>query len=91
MSILWNITPYNPFKIEILFGGKCHLDLRVRRISEARNKHEVSKQNKVPCFSETLVDLQRISRPYIPEDRTLHNHGCESLRSYNSHIYQPFP
>jgi hypothetical protein len=33
-------------------------------------------------FSETSVDFQRITRRYIPEDRTLHNHRCENLRSY---------
>jgi hypothetical protein len=25
---------------------------------------------------------ERITRRYIPEDRTLHNHGCENLNSY---------
>jgi hypothetical protein len=33
------------------------------------------------CSSETLVDSQRTTRPYIPEDTTLHNHCCENLRS----------
>jgi hypothetical protein len=32
--------------------------------------------------SETSVDFQRTSRPYIPEERTLHNHSCMSLKSY---------
>jgi hypothetical protein len=34
------------------------------------------------CSSETSVDIQRTTRRYIPEDRTLLNHGCENLRSY---------
>jgi hypothetical protein len=33
---------------------------------------------KVP---ETSVDFQRTTRRYIPEDRTLHNQLCESLKS----------
>jgi hypothetical protein len=34
------------------------------------------------CSSETSVDFQRTTRRYIPEDRTLHNHWCENLKSY---------
>jgi hypothetical protein len=32
--------------------------------------------------SETSVDFERITRRYIPEDRTLHNHRCENLKSH---------
>jgi hypothetical protein len=28
------------------------------------------------------VDFHRITSHYIPEDRTLHNHGCENFTSY---------
>jgi hypothetical protein len=31
--------------------------------------------------SETSVDLQRTTRRHIPEDRTVHNHRCENLKS----------
>jgi hypothetical protein len=31
----------------------------------------------------TSVDFQRITLCYIPEDRNLHNHRCENLKSYN--------
>jgi hypothetical protein len=34
------------------------------------------------CSSETSVDFQRATRPYIPEDRILHNHRCENLKCY---------
>jgi hypothetical protein len=33
------------------------------------------------CSSETPVDFQRTTWRYIPEDRTLHNHRCENLKS----------
>jgi hypothetical protein len=33
-------------------------------------------------FLETLVDFQRTTRRYIPEEGTLHNHRCENLKSY---------
>jgi hypothetical protein len=34
------------------------------------------------CSSETLVDFQRTTRRYIPQDSTLHNHRCENLKLY---------
>jgi hypothetical protein len=34
------------------------------------------------CSSETSVNFQRTTRRYILEDRTLHNHRCENLKSY---------
>jgi hypothetical protein len=32
--------------------------------------------------SETSVDFEQITRRYIPEDSTLHNHRCDNLKSY---------
>jgi hypothetical protein len=37
---------------------------------------------KVTCSSETSVDFQQTEWHYIPEDRTLHNHHCENVKSY---------
>jgi hypothetical protein len=34
------------------------------------------------CPYNTAVDYQRTTQRYIPEDRTLHNHRCENLKSY---------
>jgi hypothetical protein len=36
------------------------------------------------CSSETSVDFQRTTQCYIAEDRTLHTHRCENLKSYMS-------
>jgi hypothetical protein len=36
------------------------------------------------CSFETSVDFQPTERRYIPEERTLHNHRCENLKSYVS-------
>jgi hypothetical protein len=33
------------------------------------------------CSSETSGNFQRATRCYIPEERTLHNHRCENLKS----------
>jgi hypothetical protein len=34
------------------------------------------------CSTGTSVDLHRTTRCYIPEDRPIHNHGYENLKSY---------
>jgi Fe2+ transport system protein B len=34
------------------------------------------------CSSEMSVHFQQTTRYYIPDDRTLHNHHCENLKSY---------
>jgi hypothetical protein len=39
---------------------------------------------KATCSSKTSSDFKRTTRRYSPEDRTLHNHRCENLRSYIS-------
>jgi hypothetical protein len=36
----------------------------------------------VTCFSETSLDFQQATPRYVPEDRTLHNHLCENLKSH---------
>jgi hypothetical protein len=38
-------------------------------------------------YSETLVDIQRTTRRYVPEDRTLHNHRSENLISYKALLF----
>jgi hypothetical protein len=43
------------------------------------------------CSSETSVDFQRITRRYIPEDSTLHNHRCENLKFYKIPTVTPGP
>jgi hypothetical protein len=35
-------------------------------------------------LSENSVDIQQTLLRYIPEDRTLHNHRCDNLKSYIS-------
>jgi hypothetical protein len=37
-------------------------------------------------FPEKFVDFQRATRNFVPEDRTLHNHRCEILKSYKGHL-----
>jgi hypothetical protein len=37
--------------------------------------------------SETSADFQRTTRPYISEDRILHKHCYENLKSYTVTVY----
>jgi hypothetical protein len=36
---------------------------------------------------ETLVDFQQATWRYTPEDKTLHNHCCENLKSYKKNMW----
>jgi hypothetical protein len=54
------------------FGGTYHLSSTLK--------------TEATCSSEALVDFQRSTRRYIPEDRTLRNHRCENLISYKGLI-----
>jgi hypothetical protein len=61
-------------------GGICRLYVQGRTISNARDRHEADSNQK---FSfETLVDFQRTTWSYNPEERILPNHRRENLRSY---------
>jgi hypothetical protein len=79
--------PCNRLKVNRLFGGTYRLHFQDRRISQSRNQLLL-----LPPTRWFLAWLnlrpwrwrrfKRTTRRYIPEDRTLHNHGCENLRSY---------
>jgi hypothetical protein len=75
-SIFWDITPYNPLKVNCRFGGSCRLYLHGRRISQARNQRESRWKVKL-CSAETSIDLQRTTQRYIPEVRTLQVFSCQ--------------
>jgi hypothetical protein len=86
--IFWDKMPCNPLRVNRRFGGRCRLNLQDRRISQARNqawKHVASIAPIATCSSETSVEFQWITPPYIPEDKTLHYHRCEYLKS---HIFE---
>jgi hypothetical protein len=68
-SIFWDITPCSLLKFSQCFLGICRLHLQ-GRISRARNQHKSKME--VTCSTETSVDLQRTTRCYIQEARTLH-------------------
>jgi hypothetical protein len=58
-------------------GGTYCLHLQGRKVSQARNEHEV-------------VDYHQSTQHYIPKDTTFHNCCCENLKSNNfvqNHIF----
>jgi hypothetical protein len=72
-TIVWDIMPYSPLKINRRFGGTSRLHLQGRRISRARNQRESRwKALNVEAirYAETLVDIKRTTPRYIPEDGT---------------------
>jgi hypothetical protein len=83
-STFFNITPCSPLKFNRLLEehvafmallAACFMLVSCLAYSSAL-KLEAT------WFSETLVEFQRTTCRYIPEDRILHSHGCENLKSY---------
>jgi hypothetical protein len=56
-SIFWGITPCSPLKVIQHFRGTCRLYLQIKM--------------EATCSSETSPGLQRTTRRYISEDKTL--------------------
>jgi hypothetical protein len=69
-SIFWDTTSCSPLKANRRFRRTCCLRLQGRRIDRARTSV------KAGGSSEKLVDFERTTRCYFPEDRTLHSHFC---------------
>jgi hypothetical protein len=63
------------------FGGTGRLYFQCWSISQARNQHESGNKIESVRFSETAVGFKRTRQRYILEDRTLHNHRYENLKS----------
>jgi hypothetical protein len=93
--IFWDITPCNPLKVNRQFGGTCHLRLQGRRINQlwallatclilvSCLAYSSTLKMEATCSSEKSIWLQRTTWHYIPQDRSLHNHRCENLKSCN--------
>jgi hypothetical protein len=81
--IFGDITPCSPLKFNLRFGGICRLQIQGRGTSWfLAQLILLIMKNEATCSSETAIDFQRTTRRYIPEDKTLHNHRCENLKSY---------
>jgi hypothetical protein len=79
-TIFWDITPCSPLRVN-RSGSACHLLSHWFLLA-----YFSTLKMEAICSFEMLVDIQRTTWCYIPEDGTLHNHSCENLRSYK---YKP--
>jgi hypothetical protein len=71
--VFWDLTPRSQLKVSRHFGRAYRFHLQDRRITQVRNQRETGKK--------TSVYLKKTARPYVPQDRKLHNHRCENLKS----------
>jgi hypothetical protein len=76
-TILWDITPYIPLKVNRHFGGRYRLQnlLSAFRLVSCSTYSSNLKMEAI-CSSKTSADFQQNTRPYVPEDNILHNHRC---------------
>jgi hypothetical protein len=74
---------FRPLEVNRRFGGTYCFYLQGRSLPPALTLVSCSTystlKNEAICSSETSVEFQLTTRPYIPEDNTLHNHRCENL------------
>jgi hypothetical protein len=101
-SVFWYIMPSSPSKVNRCFGGTCRPHLvEGQRISQGRNQCEAGSnllhtgfllglffdtEHEVTRSSETLVNFQRATWCYIPEDRTLNYYVDFLFWQHSYHI-----
>jgi hypothetical protein len=78
ITVFWDITPCSPLKVSRHFGGTFRIHLHDRKISRTRNQREIRWQAESTtlkmeaiCLSKLLVEFQRATRLYIPEESSL--------------------
>jgi hypothetical protein len=65
----------------IVIEEVCLLGYKAIFRNKPAQREGSSKQSSAVCSSETSINFQRTTLFYIPEDKTLHNHGCENIIS----------
>jgi hypothetical protein len=78
----WDVAPYRNF-VNRRFGGTYRIHLQIIRYPRAMNQCEqvaVNSYLEAIRSSETSVDT-RSTRRHIPEDRIIHSHRSENLKS----------
>lgn len=83
-SLFCDIKPCSPLTISRHCGGKCHLHLQVLWSSQAASIKQGDSRAccLTICSSEMLVEFQRNTRYYIPQEWSIHNRCCGDLISY---------
>jgi hypothetical protein len=92
-SMFWNVTPCRPLKVNWRFGEICRFHLQGRPLISTCFTliyclaYNLTLKMNAKYSSEMSVEFQQTTWRYIPEDRTLHNHRCENLKSYIIRFY----
>jgi hypothetical protein len=83
-SSIFEIVSCSSSKANRRFRRTCRPNFQGRKRCGARRQDEAGSNCHLLAkwFSETSVDLQRTLRRYIPEDKILHAHRCQNLKSY---------
>jgi hypothetical protein len=87
-SVLWNITPCSPLKVNRPFGRTYRLHLPVENKTSKKpaftlvscSSYSSTLNMKAVCSSETSVDFQRTTQHCIPEDSILYDDRCENIK-----------
>jgi hypothetical protein len=84
-SVFWDITQCSPLKVSWRFGGTSGLHLRTEEyVTQEKNEAGSKPISALLAACVMVVGFQRSVRRYIREDRTLHIHSCEDLRSHRT-------
>jgi hypothetical protein len=85
--VSWDTALCSPLKVNRIIG--CSVLLATCFVLVSHLVYSSTLKRGATCFSEASVEFQRSTRRYIPEDRTVHNHRCDSLKSYicNNHWF----
>jgi hypothetical protein len=79
-SILWDIIPCSPLKLNRRFGETCHLHLQCRRLNLERNQRETGawKWNSPNNRHKNYKILQLQNKPPIPTSKSTSSFGKET-------------
>jgi hypothetical protein len=87
-SIVWDITPCTPLKVNLRFGGECRLHLQVRRRSRTRNGRESRRQAEfLPQFLSRLVLRSWRWTRHVPPKRRLNFNGLHDGISKKTELF----
>jgi hypothetical protein len=90
-TVFCDIKPFSPLKVTDVSEEHMTSIFRVKprkipawkQVADRVSCSDFSTQKMdAICSSETSVDFQRRTRRYIAEDSIVHNHRCESIKSY---------
>jgi hypothetical protein len=90
-SVLWDVTPCSPLKVNLWFRRTCCLHLQCQRIGQSKNQHEASSKQSylATCFSFSLAFFTTQKMDTTCSFKTLV--GFQGLHEVISQKIRPFP